>query len=119
MKNLIELRQIAGIDAKILAKLLNITVHTYNAFEQGKMSPAPEIIIMISLMYRIDGAVLVEPSLCLSRDVTDRLLIISKLSEDEKYIYLSSGILEKNVKPNYHNIKKVKEEIRKSLIDMK
>lgn len=110
MKNLIKIREFSQVNSKIIAKLLNITVHTYRAFEQGKMTPPPEIIRMIAMMYRIDDLVLFD-SAYFDQNVINNLIKISELSQDEKYNYLASGILGEE-KPNYHNIKKVKDQIR-------
>ena len=44
MDNLIKLRKLANVSPKILSKLLNVTVHTYIAFEQERMIMPKEIL---------------------------------------------------------------------------
>lgn len=54
MKNNLKIfRELSGITKKELATLLNVTVHTYTAFEQEKMSIPAVIEIMISKIYMI------------------------------------------------------------------
>lgn len=54
MSNNLELfREKFGLTAKQLSILLNVTVHTYKAMEQNKVSLSPEIIIMLSKIYEV------------------------------------------------------------------
>lgn len=119
MENLSKIRKIAGISPKVMSKLLNVTVHTYNAFEKGNMMPSPEIIRMIAMMYRVDESVLTNDSLPLDHDTVKRLLFVAELSENDRFIYLYSEILKENETPNYHSISLAKERIRNSLINKK
>ena len=51
--NLKLLRMQSGLQAKELAKLLNVTVHTYTAFEQNRMT-IPEIsVVMLGKIYSL------------------------------------------------------------------
>lgn len=115
MENLSKIREISGISPKVMSKLLNVTVYTYNAFEKGNMTPSPEIIKMISMIYEVDEALLTDDSLQLDQETENRLMAISALPENERYIHLYSHILEKGQVPNYRNIKRVKERIREML----
>lgn len=115
MGNLLKIRLITEVFPKIIAKLLNITVHTYNAFEQGRMTPPPEVVKMIAMMYRIDESLLTAEPLCIDKHSLEKSQVITKLPGPEKFSYLSVEILGKNVVPNYRNIGTVKEKISKTL----
>lgn len=113
MEILTTLRCLAEIPLTFFSKLLNVTVHTYVAYEKGKMIPPPEIIKMIAMLYNIDEAVInnsyVDASLIVKLDE------LAKMNNEDKYKLLSYRILENKDIPNYRNIRKVKEKIRESL----
>lgn len=46
-------REQSNLTPKQLSRLLNITVHTYHAMEQGKISFRPDIIEMLSRIYQV------------------------------------------------------------------
>lgn len=48
-----KLRELYLLSPKQLALLLNISVHTYKAIEDGWFSVSPEIVVMLSQIYRI------------------------------------------------------------------
>lgn len=112
MDNLIKIRKLANVSPKILSKLLNVTVHTYIAFEQERMIMPKEILKMLSLVFRIDEETIFDSSKQLSDKDTEQLIKISLLSDEEKLKYLASGILEENITINYRNISNIKRKIR-------
>ena len=113
MEILVTLRYLAGIPPIFFSKLLNITVHTYIAYEQGKMLPPPEIIKMIAMLYDIEESVLYD------FDINDSIIKhvheLSEIGNDAKYKLLSSRILGGDITPNYRNIRKAKEKIKESI----
>lgn len=113
MEILTTLRCLAEIPLTFFSKFLNVTVHTYVAYEQGKMIPPPEIIKMIAMLYNIDESVInnsyVDASLIAKLDE------LAQMNIEDKYKVLSYRILGDNTIPNYHKIKKVKDNIRKAL----
>lgn len=112
MDNLIKIRKLSNVSPKMLSKLLNVTVHTYLAFEQEKMVIPKEIIKMLSLVFRADEEIILDSSKQLSDKDTEQLIKISSLSDEEKLKYLASGILEENITINYRNISNIKRKIR-------
>lgn len=116
---MLKIRQITEISPKIISKLLNVTVHTYNAYEQERMTPPPEVIKMLSMMYRIDESLLTAESVCIDEHSMAKLQVIENLSETDKLSYLSAGLLGENTVPNYHNIRMVKDNIAKTLASKK
>lgn len=107
-----KIRTLANVSTKMMSKLLNVTAHTYVAYEQGRMRIPKEILKMISLIFRIDESTIIDPYLVLSKLDLIQLEKISQTTEEEKLQYLASGILDAGVAINYHNIKKVKDRIR-------
>ena len=115
MDNLLKIRKLANVNPKILSKLLNVTVHTYLAFEQEKMVISFELIKMLSLIFRIDEKKIIDSSNQLEKQDKEQLIKISSLSEEEKLHYLALGILGEGVKINYKNISKVKNKIKNGI----
>ena len=115
MEILTTLRCLAEIPLKFFSKLLNVTVHTYVAYEQGKMIPPPEIIKMITMLYDIDPTIINSPSTIIDSSLAAKLNQLSQMNNEEKYKLLSFRILGDDTIPNYRNIRKVKDNIRESL----
>lgn len=115
MEILTTLRCLAEIPLKFFSKLLNVTVHTYVAYEQGKMIPPPEIIKMIAMLYDIDSTIINSPSTIIDSSLVAKLNQLSQMNNEEKYKLLSFRILGDDTIPNYRNIRKVKDNIRESL----
>lgn len=113
MEILITLRCLAKIPLTFFSKLLNITVHTYVAYEQGKMMPPPEIIKMIAMLYNIDEAVINKSYVDAS--LIARLNELGQMNNEDKYRILSYRILGNNSIPNYRSIRKVKDKVKESL----
>ncbi len=117
MEILYRIRQIVGVDAKTLSRLLNVTVHTYIGFEQGKMTPPPEILKMLAMIYRIDYNLLFGCQNKLDEDTIKALKKIEEMHETDKRAYLSDGILDNDDKLNYHNVKKIKDGIKRDMVE--
>lgn len=113
MDNLIKIRKFANVSPKMLSKLLNVTVHTYVAYEQGKMTPPPEIIKMIAMLYNIDEAVI--SNSYVDESLIARLDELAQMNNEDKYKLLSFRILGNDSVPNYRSIRTVKDNIKESL----
>ncbi len=115
MSILLFLRNTADIPLVFFSKLLNITVYTYIAFEQGKMTPPPEIIKMLSLIYELDESVFYEPDPIINETISTKIMRLNKMNYEDKFKLLSFRILGNDSKPTYKNIKKVKDQFIKSI----
>ena len=113
MEILTTLRCLGNIPPIFFSKLLNITVHTYIAYEQGKMSPPPEIIKMLAMMYDVDETVIYNSNI--DDSLTLKLNELLQMKDEDKYKLLSFRILGNNNIPNYRNIRKIKDTIRETL----
>ena len=106
MEILTTLRCLGNIPPTFFSKLLNITVHTYIAYEQGKMSPSPEIIKMIAMLYDIDETVIY--NCCIDEALILELNRLANMETKDKYKLLSLRILGDDSIPNYRNIRKMR-----------
>lgn len=108
MNNLKYFREETGVKAKDIAKLLNVTVHTYKAFESERCSIPFEIVAMLSIMYKIKEAEFFVNTSCLSKESIERLIEISNMQDENKVELFTVNLLGENATPNYKNIKKAK-----------
>lgn len=113
MNNLRDIRDIAKIEPKFIAKLLNVTVHTYIAYEQEKMQMPPEVIKMIEIIYDIDKTALFDVDAYLHPNILKKLKELSMA--ENKYELMTFRLLGEIKNPNYHYISKVKNQIKESL----
>ena len=115
MNNLHYFRTESGIDVKLLAKLLNVTVHTYLAFEQEKMHLPYEIKIMLSMIYEVDENDFFCESSDLTNDTKQKVQKLSQLKDENLIKVLKERLFENpNVDINYRTVNKVKKEILKN-----
>lgn len=115
MNNLNYFRKESGIEARQIARLLNVTVHTYLGFEQEKMSIPPEIEIMLALIYCVDRAELFCEESLIRKDAVKRVQTLSNYDKNALFELLSTRLLGGcHTTVNYRTISKVKNEIRKN-----
>ncbi len=110
MNVLHEIRELTKTPPKMLSKLLSITVHSYIACEQGRMTIPAETLEMLSKMYCLDTAVIAGTK-PLNFDAKQRLKNLEKLAEEEKLLLYATRILGKGVPATGKNIRAQKEKI--------
>ncbi len=115
MNNLSYFRKESGVEAKQLARLLNVTVHTYLGFEQEKMCIPPEIEIMLAVIYCVERSELFCEKSQIKKDSIKRIQSLSHYDKTVLLDLLSTRLLgSDHIAVNYRTINKVKDEIRKS-----
>lgn len=114
MNNLYYFRSISGIQPVVLSKLLNVTVHTYIAYEQEKMDAPFEIMKMLSLIYCVNIRSLSLPENLIPKETIKKVEQLSMLSDDDRIACCTENLLGKGCKLNYRNVRSKKEEIKKN-----
>ena len=115
MNNLSYFRKVSGVEIKQLARLLNVTAHTYLGFEQEKMSIPQEIEIMLAIIYCVDRTELFCEENLIREDSIKRIQALSNCDKTTLFELFSTRLLGSNhTSVNYRTINKVKDEIRKS-----
>ena len=96
--------------------MLNVTVHTYGAFEKDK-NAIPEVsAIMLSMIYKASVQDLFCPYELVNEKSKEYISYLGELDPSARFDELSYNILGNNDhKPNYHWIQIVKEQIQESL----
>lgn len=113
MNNLNNFRKTSGIEAKQLARLLNVTVHTYLGFEQEKMEMPLEIQIMLSIIYCVDRNELFCEESFIRSDSVKRIQALSHYDKTTLFVLLSKRLLgNEHISVNYRTINKVKSQIK-------
>ncbi len=87
------LRILYLLSPKQLALLLNISVHTYKAIEDGLFSVSPEIVIMLSQIYRIPLEYFKMDS---SEDIVNQIYISNDyktMDEQERFLAVSNNLV--------------------------
>ena len=87
------LRILYLLSPKQLALLLNISVHTYKAIEDGLFSVSPEIVVMLSQIYRIPLEYFKMDS---SEDIVPQIYISNEyktMDEQERFLAVSSNLV--------------------------
>lgn len=113
MNNLFFFRSIAKIKSKQLAKLLNVTVHTYIGFEQERMCIPIEIQAMLSRIYGIDKMDLFCKQTILKSETIEAVKKLSELEECELMNVIKLRLFNnRDMDINYRTIKKIKKEIK-------
>lgn len=112
MNNLRYFRDIANVPPILLARLLNVTVHTYIAYEQEKTSMEKEIVKMLSLIYCVNELDLFAPVETINDITLQYLNNLSTLSIEDKQKELLRNLTGKeSAVLNYRNINKVKRDL--------
>jgi DNA-binding XRE family transcriptional regulator len=115
MNNLKYFREESGVEIKQLARLLNVTAHTYLGFEQEKMGMPKEIEIMLAIIYCVDQVELFCEESLIRKDSIKRVQELSYYDKNTLFDLLSARLLGSNyIAVNYRTINKVKDKIRKS-----
>lgn len=117
MRNNLKLfRELSGVTSKELATLLNVTTHTYIAFEQEKMSIPKVIEIMIAKIYSIPV-----DNVCLHVDkvLLENMESISQmalLSQGDRWKLMVDRLFGHQISITYHKVSKLKEEILSTIV---
>jgi DNA-binding XRE family transcriptional regulator len=116
MNNLQILRELIDVKPKTMANLLNVTTHTYNAYERETMFPSNEVVEMLSIIYEVDKSVIIGECELNDENIKSKLCSISKLTEEEKYKVLATRLLGDDVKLSRKNIRDKRKAIKDSLL---
>ena len=119
MQNNIEyIRIISNTSKKLLSKLLNVSVYTYNGYITNRLIVPDEILILFSKLYCIP----LETLLCTKESIPATIILkiesLATLSDLEKEQYFTQNLTgEKTLKLTYHTINTIKKEISNSITD--
>lgn len=116
MNNLQILRELIDVKPKTMANLLNVTTHTYNAYERETMFPSNEVVEMLSIIYEVDKSVITGECELNDEELKKKLCSISTLTEEEKYTLLATRLLGEDVKLSRKNIRDKRKAIKDSLL---
>lgn len=117
--NLRYLRELTNISGTELAKLLNISAHTYYAIENDKISFPEEIIIMISKIYQVSTAELFSCDLQNDIDLFRKLVEWAEMNREVRYAKAFQNLTgEEMSKHPYKQIRKSKSKIRSIKTDL-
>lgn len=105
-----DLRTVTLLSCKQLSELLDVSVHTYKAMENGTFSISPEIICMLSKIYQL-------PLVCFENYAVESETVLSSLRErfgcldvDERYELALHNLVgncnKKQIRKKIRNIKK-------------
>lgn len=117
MNNLKYFRTIANLTRKELSSLMNVTVYTYQGYEDDRMVMRPETVILVSMIYNIDKNDIFCPENNVSEDTLEKLNNLSAMPEKERYgqlIFNLTGEMKERVGYKQVNIilKKIREELQ-------
>lgn len=116
MNNLKYFRTIANLTRKELSSLMNVTVYTYQGYEDDRMVMRPETVILISMIYNIDKHDIFCPESNVSEDTLEKLNNLSAMSEKERYSQLIFNLTgEKKDRVGYKQINIILKKIRDDL----
>ena len=113
INNIPYLRKQAKISHSTIAKLLNVSVYTYDGYESGRLEYPSEIEILFCRLLGIS----VNDLYCECTNISDSTLNIiehlSHLSDDQQVKLFTSNVLSTdNSTLNYQKIRKIKEDIQ-------
>lgn len=116
MNNLKYFRTIANLTRKELSSLMNVTVYTYQGYEDDRMVMRPETVILVSMIYNIDKNDIFCPESDVSEDTLEKLNNLGAMSEKERYSQLILNLMgEKKDRVGYKQINIILEKIRDEL----
>lgn len=116
MNNFKYLREQIGATKKIIASLLNISVHVYNGYETDHLTVPEEIIIMISLIYGIPRNYIMCDSEQIPEEISNHLNEMLNLDNDKKMERLSLNLSQgEKSKLKVKDIYKIKSDIYSSI----
>ncbi len=116
MNNLKYFREQVGVTKKIIASLLNLSVHVYTGYENGLFIIPEEIKIMISLIYGIPRNYIMCDSKQVPEEISNHLREMLNLDNDKKKERLSLNLSQgekRNLKVK--DIYKIKSDIYSSI----
>lgn len=112
MNNLKYLRELSGITPKQLAKLLNVSVHTYKALEQGRLSISKTYLQMLGKIYSVELNVFLVPIEEIGESTIEKMYRLSCLTEEQRYAVLCNNLTDGNCSNvTYRDVRKVKEKL--------
>lgn len=113
--NLLLLRQYSKATPKQLSRLLNISVHTYYYYEKGRMDIPYEIIMLLSLIYRIPAEYVSQDGLEANEDVLDAVRVLAQLDDPERYKRMICNLMQSNQSTiTYRQVRQIKDMFRKA-----
>ena len=116
MNNLKYFRTIANLTRKELSSLMNVTVYTYQGYEDDRMVMRPETVILVSMIYNIDKNDIFCHESNVSKDTLEKLNNLSAMSEKERYRQLIFNLTcEKKDRIGYKQINTILKKIRDEL----
>lgn len=116
MNNLKYFRTIANLTRKELSSLMNVTVYTYQGYEDDRMVMRPETVILVSIIYNIDKNDILCPESNVSEDTLEKLNNLSTMSEKARYSQLIFNLTgEKKDRVGYKQISIILKTIRDEL----
>ena len=109
--NFLYIREKAGIEKKVIARLLNVSVYVYTRYELSRLRVPNEICGMFSKMFNISLADVHGDINNLSDTTISVLNYLNALNENEKELYLILNLVGKPMEHvSYREIEKIKQE---------
>ena len=116
MNNLKYFRTISNLTRKELSSLMNVTVYTYQGYEDDRMVMRPETVILVSMIYNIDKNDIFCPESDVSEDTLEKLNNLGAMFEKERYSQLILNLTgEKKDRVGYKQINIILKKIRDEL----
>ena len=116
MNNLRYFREISGATPKQLARLISVTVHTYIAFEQERMTISKDVARMIAKIYGIDEDQIFCEQSAVRSDVQNKLKTLSELEENSLLEALIGNLTDgKSKNLTDREIRKIKDSMKKDI----
>lgn len=108
-------RQCSQATAKQLSRLLNISVHTYYYYEKGRMDVPHEIVMLLSLIYKVPAEYILCDNLAADDDVLGPARHLAQLDEAERYKTMISHLTQSNQdKITYRLVRQIKDAFREA-----
>lgn len=119
MQNNIEyIRIISNTSKKLISKLLNVSVYTYNGYITNRLIVPDEILILFSKLYCIPLETLLCSEELIPSEIISKTKSLTNLSDLEKEQYFTQNLTgKKTLKLTYHTINTIKKEISHGLTD--
>lgn len=112
MNNLKYLRELSGITPKELAKLLNISVHTYKSIEQGRLPITKLYLQMLGKIFSIDLNSFLVSIDEIDEPTINKMVSFSAMNEEERYAVLCNNLTDgKCSNVTYRDVRKAKEKL--------
>lgn len=116
MNNLAYFREVSGATPKQLARLLNVSVHTYRALEQERISILQLHLRMLGKIYSISPDSFIVSIEQVSESTLNCLQKLSTLTEEQRYSVLCNNLTDGLCsKVTYRDVRKAKEKIVSSM----